>query len=164
MTPKKQQADLDQRLVNVILDERTLVRRKAEIEHERAVAIYDLIEENRFAPVGDYHGPYILHVGLDGPRLVFDIRTEADGPLGKITLALAPFRSVIRDYFLVCESYYAAIRRSTPQQIETIDMGRRGLHDEGSRLLLERLAGKVDIDFPTARRLFTLLCVLHMRG
>ncbi len=159
-----EEPDRAQRLVNIVLDERTLVRRRPEVEHERAVAIFDLIEDNRFVPVGDYTGPYILHVGLDGPRLVFGIHTEEDRPLGRIVLPLAPFRAIIRDYFTVCETYYEAIRQASPQRIEAIDMGRRSLHDDGSRLLVERLAGQVEIDFPTARRLFTLLCVLHMRG
>lgn len=156
--------DRNQRLVNVILDERTLTRQRPEVEHERAVAIYDLVDENRFAPVGDYRGPYILHVRLDGPRLVCAIHTEADEPLGEIALPLAPLRGIIRDYCTICENYYDSIRNAPPHRIEAIDMGRRGLHDEGSRILKERLAGMVDIDFVTARRLFTLIYVLHGRG
>lgn len=156
--------DSTQRIVKVSLDERTVVRRSSEIEHERAVAIYDLIEENCFAPIGDSSGPYGLHLSIEETRLVLDIRTENDGPLGKVMLALGPFRRVVKDYFTVCESYYAAIRTASPSQIEAIDMGRRGLHNEGAELLRERLAGKVDIDGNTARRLFTLICVLHIRG
>ncbi len=158
--------DRQQRLVNVILDEQTLARRKPEVEHERAVAIYDLIEENHFAPVGDYQGPYILHVRLEsgGQRLICAIHNEADARLGEIVLPLAPLRQIIRDYFTICESYHDAIRNAPPHRIEAIDMGRRGLHNEGSQILRERLAGMVEIDAATARRLFTLIYVLHGRG
>jgi uncharacterized protein (UPF0262 family) len=158
--------DRRQRLVNVILDEQTLARRKPEIEHERAVAIYDLIEENHFAPVGDYQGPYILHVSLDagGQRLICAIHNEVDERLGEIVLPLAPLRQIIRDYFTICESYHDAIRNAPPHRIEAIDMGRRGLHDDGSRILRDRLAGMVEIDAATSRRLFTLIYVLHGRG
>jgi uncharacterized protein (UPF0262 family) len=152
------------RLCHIQLDEKTLVRRKAEVEHERAIAIYDLLENNFFCPVGDFSGPYGLHISLNENRLVLDIRSEEGQPMLEVTLPLAPFRSVVKDYFMVCESYYSAIRRSTPSQIEAIDMGRRGLHNEGSQLLKERLAEKVEVDFETARRLFTLVCVLHLRG
>lgn len=153
-----------QRIVHVQLDEKTMVRRKAEVEHERNIAIYDLLEENYFAPHGDYVGPYNLHLSLEDNRLRFDVRTPEDQPLVIVPLALRPFQSIVKDYFLVCESYYSAIKKSSPSQIEAIDMGRRGLHNEGSELLRERLAGKVDVDFDTARRLFTLVCVLHIRG
>ena len=152
------------RLVHVQLDEKTLVRRKPEVEHERAIAIYDLLEENYFCPVGDYTGPYALHIRLSDNRLVLDIRDEAESPLLEVALPLTPFRTIVKDYFLICESYFAAIRKLTPSQIEAIDMGRRGLHNEGSELLRERLAGKVEVDFETARRLFTLVCILHIRG
>jgi len=156
--------DAPRRIAKVTLDERTVVRRSPEVEHERAVAIFDLIEENHFAPVGDHGGPYSLHLGIEENRLVLDIRTEADEPLGKVILALSPFRRVVKDYFTVCESYYHAIKRASPSQIEAIDMGRRGLHDEGAALLRERLGGKIDLDSNTARRLFTLICVLHIRS
>ena len=156
--------DVSRRIAKVTLDERTVVRRSPEVEHERAVAIFDLIEENRFAPIGDHGGPYSLHLGIEENRLVLDIRTEGDDPLGKVILALSPFRRVVKDYFTVCESYYHAIKRASPSQIEAIDMGRRGLHDEGAALLRERLAGKIDLDSNTARRLFTLICVLHIRS
>jgi uncharacterized protein (UPF0262 family) len=156
--------DSGRRIAKVTLDERTVVRRSPEVEHERAVAIFDLIEENHFAPVGDHGGPYSLHLGIEENRLVLDIRTEADEPLGKVILALSPFRRIVKDYFTVCESYYHAIKTASPSQIEAIDMGRRGLHDEGAALLRERLAGKIDLDPNTARRLFTLICVLHIRG
>ena len=152
------------RIVKLTLDERTVVRRSADIEHERAVAIYDLIEDNRFAPVGDYLGPYHVNLGIADNRIVLDIADVEDRSLGKVVLPLASFRKIVKDYFAVCESYYAAIKTSSPSQIEAIDMGRRGLHNEGSELLIERLAGKIDIDFATGRHLFTLLCVLHIRG
>lgn len=152
------------RISKVSLDERTVVRRSAEVEHERAVAIFDLIEENRFSPASCDGGPFSLHLSIEENRLVLDIRTEDENPVGRILLALGPFRRVVKDYFTVCESYYAAIRTASPSQIEAIDMGRRGLHDEGAELLRERLAGKIEIDGNTARRLFTLICVLHIRG
>jgi uncharacterized protein (UPF0262 family) len=158
-------ASLDShRIVNVLLDEHSVVRRSAEVEHERAVAIFDLIEENRFVPYGSPGGPYNLHLSIEEGRLVFDVRAESDTPVGKVMLALGPFRRVVKDYFTVCESYYAAIKTASPSQIEAIDMGRRGLHNEGAELLKERLAGKIDVDDNTARRLFTLICVLHIRG
>lgn len=154
----------DQHLVNITLDEKTVLRRSAEVEHERQVAIYDLLEENAFAPVGGHAGPYSLHLRIEENRLVFDIRNEAEAPLETVQLPLLPFRRIVRDYFSVCESYYQAIKTASPAKIEAIDMGRRGLHNEGSELLQERLDGKVEIDFDTARRLFTLICVLHIRG
>jgi len=156
--------DAARRIAKVTLDERTVVRRSPEVEHERAVAIFDLIEENHFAPVGDHGGPYSLHLGIEENRLVLDIRDQGDEALGKVILALSPFRRVVKDYFTVCESYYHAIKTASPSQIEAIDMGRRGLHDEGAVLLRERLAGKIDLDSNTARRLFTLICVLHIRS
>lgn len=154
----------DQYLASVHLDEKTVVRRKPEVEHERAVAIYDLLEQNHFAPVGDFTGPYNLHLSLEENRLLFDVRDDGNRPLVTVPLPLKSFKTIIRDYFMVCESYYNAIKKSSPSQIEAIDMGRRGLHNEGSQLLIERLAGKIDIDMDTARRLFTLICVLHIRG
>lgn len=153
-----------QRIAHVQLDEKTMVRRQAEVEHERNIAIYDLLEENHFAPHGEYVGPYHLHLRLDDNRLIFDVRTIEDSPLLEVPLPLKSFQSIVKDYFMICESYYSAIKKATPSQIEAIDMGRRGLHNEGSEFLKERLAGKVDVDFDTARRLFTLVCVLHIRG
>ncbi|HYD99011.1 MAG TPA: UPF0262 family protein [Alphaproteobacteria bacterium] len=153
------------RIVQLKLDERTVVRRSPEVEHERAVAIYDLLEENQFRPAEcPDDGPYVLHLCIEDNRLVFDIRREDDTPLAKVNVPITPFKTVVREYFMICESYYNAIKRSSPSQIEAIDMGRRGLHNEGSELLRERLAGKVEVDFNTARRLFTLICVLHIRG
>lgn len=152
------------RLVKITLDERTVVRRSPEVEHERAVAIYDLLEENSFAPAGHEGGPYHLSLSIEDNRLVMDIRRTDEVRVAEVQLAIGSFRRIVKDYFTICESYYQAIRRASPSQIEAIDMGRRGLHNEGSELLRERLSGKVDIDFKTARRLFTLVCVLHIRG
>lgn len=152
-----------ERIVQVTLDENSIERRNSDIEHERAVAIYDLLEANHFAPVGDFTGPYKLHISIEEDRLVFDIRSSEDLPLEQVTLSLRLFRQIIKDYFLLCESYYSAIKTASPSRIESLDMGRRGLHDEGSEILRERLKGKIDLDFDTARRLFTLICVLHIR-
>lgn len=153
------------RLVGIDLDERSVVRRNADIEHEQRVAIFDLLEQNVFSPVGagEDQGPFQLMLAIEDNRLVFDIRDETAAALGKIILALSPFRRIVKDYFEICDSYYQAIKRSSPAQIETIDMARRGVHNEGSELLRERLKGKIDCDFDTARRLFTLICVLHIR-
>ena len=152
------------RIVEISLDERTVVRRSADVEHERAVAIYDLTEENYFFPVEDDSGPYHLHLAIAENRLLFDIRSDADEAVATVTLPLLPFRRIVKDYFAICESYYEAIRTASPSKIEAIDMGRRGMHDEGSELLRDRLEGKIEVDFDTARRLFTLICVLHIRG
>ena len=154
----------DQRIVHIALDERTVIRRSPDIEHERRVAMYDLLEENRFRPVGDYQGPYSLELGMEENRLVMAIGDPGGGPLGRVLLPLSPFRRVIKDYFTICESYYQAIKTASPSQIEAIDMGRRGLHNEGAELLRERLTDKIEIDEDTARRLFTLVCVLQIRG
>jgi uncharacterized protein (UPF0262 family) len=152
------------RLIEVTLDEDTIGRSTSDVEHERAVAIYDLLEGNAFQPVGHDGGPYRLNIAVVEKRLVLTI-TPSGGDAG-IThiLSMTPFRKIIKDYFFVCESYYAAIRKSSPSQIEAIDMGRRGLHNEGATVLKERLADKIEIDFDTARRLFTLICALHGRG
>jgi uncharacterized protein (UPF0262 family) len=152
------------RLIKIVLDEDSIGPGTRDVEHERAVAIYDLVEQNSFAPVGHDGGPYCLKLQLAGNRLIFDIRTEDDHPVVAHHLSLTPFRRLVKDYFLVCESYYQAIRTATPSQIEAIDMGRRGLHDEGSEILIERLKHKVAVDFDTARRLFTLITVLHWKG
>ena len=152
------------RLIDVELDE-SIGRSTPDVEHERAVAIFDLIEENSFRPVGDAaDGPYRLKLSLIDARLVFAVTRESGGDVVTHILSLTPFRRIVKDYFMICESYYEAIRVSTPSQIEAIDMGRRGLHNEGSQTLMDRLAGKIEIDFDTARRLFTLVCVLHWRG
>jgi len=153
----------ERRIVDITLDERTVVRRSPDIEHERAIAIFDLLEENHFAPASGLDGPFHLHLSIEENRLSIDVRSPANRADETILLPLAPFRGIVRDYFMVCESYYQAIRRSSLAQIEAIDVGRRSLHDEGSALLVERLADKVVIDHDTARRLFTLICVLHLR-
>ena len=154
----------DSRLVEITLDEHSVVRRSPEIEHERAAAIADLLKENRFAPASGRAGPFRLHLAIAENRLNLDIRSAADGGGETILLPLAPFRGIVKDYFMVCESYYAATRRAGLAQIEALDVGRRSLHDEGSALLRDRLADRVAIDHDTARRLFTLICVLHLRG
>ncbi|GAB4148332.1 MAG: UPF0262 family protein [Sphingomonadales bacterium] len=155
------------RLIEVTLDDRTILYRNADVEQERRVAIYDLLEDNYFEPLmplpGGYAGPFRLRLRIAEGRLAFDLANHEDQALETVVLALSPFRRLIRDYFAVCESYFQAIKSATPSQIEAIDMGRRGLHDEASYLLMERLAEKIRIDFPTARRLFTLICVLHIK-
>jgi uncharacterized protein (UPF0262 family) len=153
-----------QRIADITLDERTVLARNAAIEHERAAAISDLLKENQFAPLSGRAGPFHLHLAVEENRLAMEIRAAADGSSETIVLPLAPFRRIVKDYFLVCESYYNAIRSKSFAQVEAIDVGRRSLHDEGSALLIERLADKVAIDHATARRLFTLLCVLHLRA
>jgi uncharacterized protein (UPF0262 family) len=152
------------RVAGITLDEHTVIRRSPDIEHERAVAIFDLLEDNHFKPASGCAGPYDLHLAIEENRLSIEVRSRADGSNETIVLPLAPFRGIVKDYFMVCESYYEAIRRSSLAQIEAIDMGRRSLHNEGSSLLMERLEEKVAIDLDTARRLFTLICVLHLRG
>ena len=162
MTPAR--AKNKNRLVAVTLDEESIGRSSSDIEHERATAIYDLIEENSFAPVDHDEGPYALRIGIKENRLVLDIRRANDKPVIAHLLSLTPFKGIVKDYFMICDSYYAAIRTATPDKIEAIDMGRRGLHDEGSRILQDAIKRKVKVDFDTARRLFTLICVLHWKG
>ena len=153
------------KIVSVDLDERTVVRRNAEIEHERAVAIFDLLENNYFKPVSLPEGPYAIDLSVEENRLNLIVRNQDESAeLGKLVIQLRAFRRIIRDYFLICESYYTAIKDASLSQIEAIDMGRRGLHNEGADLLKETLATEVAVDGQTARRLFTLLCVLHIRG
>ncbi len=154
----------DQRIAAVTLDEHTVVRRNADIEHERATAIADLLEDNSFVPASGRRGPFGLHLAIEENRLNLDIRSAADDSSETVMLPLAPFRRIVKDYFIVCESYYEAVRSGRLGQVEAIDMGRRAVHNEGSTLLIERLADKVAIDHATARRLFTLICVLHLRG
>ncbi len=151
-------------LIAVTLDESSIGRANPDVEHERAIAIYDLIEENSFRPSGHDGGPFELNLKIDGNRLVFDIRLVDGRPVIAHLLSLAPFRRIVKDYFTVCDSYYAAIRGATPDRIEALDMARRALHDEGSQILMERLKRKVELDFDTARRLFTLITVLHWKG
>ncbi|HEY1632054.1 MAG TPA: UPF0262 family protein [Rhizomicrobium sp.] len=152
------------RISSIQLDEKSVVRRTREIEQEREIAIYDLLEENSFQLAESDGGPYKLILGVEENRLIFDIRLEDDSEHGRVMLSLTPFRTVIKDYFLICDSYFKAIRNAPPSQIETLDMSRRAVHNEGSVLLRERLKGKIEVDHDTARRLFTLVCVLHLRG
>jgi len=152
------------RLSAITLDETSVVVRSRAVEQEREVAIYDLLEANVFRLEGSTGGPYHLILGVEENRLVMDVRLEDGSAHGKVQLSLTPLRKTVKDYFLVCDSYYKAIRTATPSQIEAIDMGRRGLHNEGSELLMERLKEKISLDFDTARRLFTLICVLHWKG
>jgi uncharacterized protein (UPF0262 family) len=164
MTTPEKPDQPTQRLSKITLDESSIGRSSPDIEHERAVAIYDLLEDNSFAPVEHDGGPYALHLSITENRLVFDIRLEDGAPVMAHLLSLTPLRRIVKDYFMICDSYYKAIRTATPSQIEAIDMGRRGLHNEGSELLRERLKEKISLDFDTARRLFTLICVLHWKG
>ncbi len=154
------------RLCHIEIDERGLARPTPEIEQERRVAIFDLLEDNAFAlPARDGRsapdGPYRLGLAIREGRLVFDIATEATTRVTEFHLSLGPFRQVVKDYFQICENYYDAVKRLPPSQIEAIDMARRGIHNEGARVLQERLTGKADVDIDTARRLFTLICVMH---
>jgi uncharacterized protein (UPF0262 family) len=157
-------SDLSQRLAEITLDERTVVNRSAEIESERAAAIADLLGQNHFAPASGLAGPFRLHLAIEENRLVMEVSPLSDGKSETIMLPLTPFRRIVKDYFLVCESYYQAVRSSNLSRVEAIDVGRRSLHNEGSALLIERLADKLAIDHETARRLFTLICVLHLRA
>lgn len=154
------------RICHIEIDEKGLARPTPEIEQERRVAIFDLLEENRFGlPAREGRavpdGPYRLALAIRDGRLVFDIATEASDRIGEFHLSLGPFRQVVKDYFQICESYFEAVKRLPPSQIEAIDMARRGIHNEGARVLQERLEGKAEVDADTARRLFTLICVLH---
>jgi uncharacterized protein (UPF0262 family) len=149
------------KLLKVSLDEETVAARNADVDHERQVAIFDLLQENEFALTSGENGPYHLNLGIIERRLCFDIRDPRDNKLAEIMLPLAPFRSIIRDYFTVCDAYYEAIKTASRARIEAIDMGRRSLHDEGAEILRERLARDIEVDDNTSRRLFTLICVLH---
>jgi uncharacterized protein (UPF0262 family) len=155
---------VDHRISAIALDEKSVLSRTPAIEQEREVAISDLLEGNRFKPKGSAAGPYRLALSVKENRLVFDIARESGVRVARILLSLTPFRGIVRDYFLVCDSYYKAIRTAPPSQIESLDMGRRAVHNEGTELLIERLGSKVETDFETARRLFTLICVLHLKG
>ncbi|MCF6196985.1 MAG: UPF0262 family protein [Emcibacter sp.] len=157
----------DYRICHIELDEKSIIRRNADIDHERRVAIFDLLEENSYEPLAelanDYQGPFRLILRMVENRLAMDIHTEEDEQLTVITLPLTLLKRTIKEYFQICDSYFAAIKSASPRQIETIDMARRGLHDAGSEILRDRLADKVKMDFHTARRLFTLICVLQIR-
>ena len=152
------------RLVEVVLDEASISRSTPDVEHDRAVAIYDLIDENVFQPAGQPEGKFVLNLSVVEKKLVFDIKTDGGEQVVTHVLSLTPLRKVVKDYDLICQSYYEAIRRATPSQIEAIDMGRRGVHNEGSSILMERLEGKITVDMQTARRLFTLVYALHWKG
>lgn len=158
----------DPRIIKVDLDEATILRRNADIEQERRVAIFDLIEDNFFKPLrdmgGGYAGPFHLYLSVEEGRLIFDIRRQDGAPYETLILGLGRFRRAVKDYFAICDSYYQAIRKASAAEIETIDMARRGVHNEAAELLMERLEGKVEVDFATARRLFTLICVLHIKA
>lgn len=157
-----------QRIISIELDEGSIIWRNPDVEQERRVAIFDILEENRFVPQrghpDGYAGPYRLLLRVEDGRLIFEISREDGSPLEAIILGLGRFRRPIRDYFAICDSYYQAIKTSTPQQIETVDMARRALHNEAAEMLMDRLDGKIAVDFDTARRLFTLICVLHIKG
>ncbi|RZL05560.1 MAG: UPF0262 family protein [Rubrivivax sp.] len=155
---------MDFRLSAITLDEASVVYRSRAIEQECEVAIYDLLEANSFRLEGSAGGPYHLRLSLEENRLVLDVTLEGGTAHGKVMLSLTPLRKVVKDYFLVCENYYKAIRTAPPYQIEALDMARKALHDEGAAELQKRLTGKAETDFDTARRLFTLVCVLQMRG
>lgn len=152
------------RIIDLVLDEHSIGRNTPEVQHERQVAIFDLLEGNVFELENGTPGPYRLKLSIAEKRLIFDVSDEQSAPLATHMLSLTPFSKIIKDYFLICESYYEAIKTAPPSRIEAVDMGRRGLHDEGSHLLIERLKGKIVTDFTTARRLFTLICALHWKG
>ena len=151
------------RLIAVDLDEASIAPRGPDVEHERRIAIFDLLETNYFEPAGAERGPYRLRLAVQENRLVFAVARESGDTHATHVLSLTPLKRVIRDYFVICDSYYNAIRTASPSQIEAIDMGRRGLHDEGSQILKQRLDGKITVDHDTARRLFTLICALHIK-
>ena len=151
-------------IIDIKLDEASIDRNTPEVEHERQVAIFDILENNKFSLDDAAAGPYRLRLAIVEKRLVVDVFSEDRAPLTTFVLSLSPLTKLIKDYFLVCESYYEAIKTAPPSRIEALDMGRRALHDEGSRLLIDRLKGKITTDFDTSRRLFTLICALHWRG
>lgn len=153
-----------QRLISIVLDEKSIRRSNPNIDHEREVAIYDILDANAFALEGRDDGPYKLTLGIIEDRLVFSVGNETVDTIVTHVLSLSPLRRLIKDYFIICDSYYDAIRSAPPSRIQSIDMGRRALHDEGSRILIERLKGKISVDHDTARRLFTLVCALHWKG
>ncbi|GBD40968.1 hypothetical protein HRbin39_00340 [bacterium HR39] len=157
-------SDDSRRIVEITLDEKSIVRWSPEVEHERNVAIFDLLEQNDFRLKEGFSGPYRVHLSLRESTLVMRVRNDQAGEETEVTLPVRPLRRVIKDYFMICDSYYKAIRGATPRQIETIDMARRGLHNEGSEMLMDMLRERVEMDLDTARRLFTLVCVLHLRG
>ena len=157
-------AENKNRIGEITLDERLVKWRSPDIEHERRVAIFDLLEENSFAPTKVEGGPWKLHLSLSDNRLIFDITCQQGDGQYRLSLPTSPLKRIIRDYFQICESYFEAIKNASPSKIEAIDMGRRGIHNEGSETLRDLISEEVEVDFDTARRLFTLVCVLHLRG
>jgi uncharacterized protein (UPF0262 family) len=151
-----------QRIIDIELDERTIIRRNEDVEQEKKIAIFDLLEGNHFDPAG-LTGPFRIMLRVEDNRMAIDIKDEAGAALDTVRLGLARFRRPVRDYFAICDSYYKALRADTPHRIEAVDMARRAVHNEAAELLKECLDGKIDLDFDTARRLFTLICVLHIR-
>ncbi len=151
-------------ITNIHLDEKSGALRAAHVEHERNVAIYDILDENYFMPEGGPNGPFELHLSIEENRLIFQISLKDGNIIDRFTFPLNSFRRIIKDYFMICESYFEAIKTAPPSRIEALDMGRRGLHNEGADILIDRLAGKVDVDIRTARGLFTLICVLHIKA
>jgi uncharacterized protein (UPF0262 family) len=152
------------RLVDIMLDEASLAPANANVEHERRIAVFDLKEANQFGVEGADQGPYVLYLGVADGRLAFHVNDEGGAQVCAYHLSLSPLRKLIKDYFMICESYYSAIRTATPSQIEAIDMGRRALHTDGAEILAKTLDGKFKVDFETSRRLFTLICTLHVRS
>ena len=164
MTSTDDETNQSARIIEIELDEASIGRNTPEVEHERQIAIFDILESNSFALVDGSPGPYRLRLSIVDRRLAFEVFGENPPPMNTFLLSLSPFSRLIKDYFMVCESYYEAIRTSPPSRIEALDMGRRALHDEGGQILVQRLAGKVTLDRETARRLFTLICALHWKG
>lgn len=164
MTSSDDEADKSARIIEIELDEASIGRNTPEVEHERQVAIFDILENNSFALDEGAPGPYRLRLAIVDRRLAVEVNGERPPPLNTFVLSLSPFSRLIKDYFMVCESYYEAIRTSPPSRIEALDMGRRALHDEGGQILVQRLKGKATLDRETARRLFTLICALHWKG
>jgi uncharacterized protein (UPF0262 family) len=156
--------DQPSRIIDIQLDAGSIVRWSREVDHERQVAIFDLLENNHFELVQGFEGPYRIGLSLREANLIMDLAKEDSSQSAEQSLSMRPFRKLIKDYFLICESYFEAIRMATPSRIEAIDMGRRGLHNEGATLLVDALKGRINIDAETARRLFTLICVLHIRA
>lgn len=157
----------DPRIIDITLDQESIIWRSADVEQERRIAIFDLLEENFFKPVREhedgYAGPYKVRLSVQEGRLVIEIDRQDGTPLEAVILGLGRFRRPIKDYFAICDSYFQAIRQATAQQIETVDMTRRAIHNEAAETLIERLDSKIEVDFDTARRLFTLICVLHIK-
>lgn len=150
-------------IATITLDDKSILRRAAEIEHEKSVAITDLLRENKFEPYGVNAGPYDVFLSIQENRLHSKITSSKLTGSLEVQIAISPLKKIIKDYFIVCESYFEAVKSANPYKVQAIDMGRRGLHDEGAELLKQLLSGKIEVDFPTSRRLFTLICVLHIK-